>query len=219
MWMSNLDDGSILTKLSSKGLHEWMVLLGSLWPRLKSRFYYPLIFGTFGRSSVMFRPVYIGNPKYIHIGERVLIRPGVRLEAVVLNPDHPPELRIGDDVNIEQDVHIVTVGKVKIHDGASLTARSSLLCGTHPFFDIHDPGKIGCRVAGEGSFIEIGQGSLLGVGCNIQMNVKIGKHVVVGSNSVVKRSVPDYCVVSGNPAEVVLRYSFEEERWTRPKKA
>jgi len=210
---------SIVAKLGSKGLHEWMVLLDSLWPRFKSKFYYPFIFGSFGKSSVMFRPVYIGNPKYIHIGERVLIRPGVRLETVVLNPDRPPELRIGSDVNIEQDVHIVAVGKINIHDGVSLTARSSLLCGNHPFFDIHDPRSIGCRVEGEDSFIEIGEGSFLGIGCNIQMNVRIGKHVVVGSNSVVKRSVPDYCVVNGNPAEVVLQFNVEEQRWSRPKKA
>jgi len=38
---------------------------------------------------------------------------------------------------------------------------------------------------------------------------------VVGSNSVVKKSFPDDCVVDGNPAAVVLQYNAEEGRWKR----
>jgi acetyltransferase-like isoleucine patch superfamily enzyme len=142
-----------------------------------------------------------------------MIRNGVRLEAVLLDPKNPPEIRIGNNVNIEQDVHIVAIGKVHIHDNVSITARCSLLGGTHPFFDIHSPIKIGSRLAGSRSILEIGEGSFLGVGSVIQMNVRLGKGVVVGSNSVVKKSFPDHCVVDGNPAEVVLRYDAQENRW------
>jgi len=73
--------------------------------------------------------------------------------------------------------------------------------------------KIGARMAGVGSLTEIGEGSLLGFGCVIQMNVKLRRHVVVGSNSVVKRNIPDYSVVDGNPAVVVMRYDQDQKRW------
>ena len=76
--------------------------------------------------------------------------------------------------------------------------------------------KISARIAGAGSSLEIGEGSLLGFGSVIQMNVQLGKHVIVVSNSVVKRSFPSYCVVDGHPATVVLKYNEEDERWTRP---
>jgi len=36
---------------------------------------------------------------------------------------------------------------------------------------------------------------------------------VVGSNSVVKRNIPDYSVVDGNPAVVVMRYDQDQKRW------
>jgi acetyltransferase-like isoleucine patch superfamily enzyme len=78
--------------------------------------------------------------------------------------------------------------------------------------------KIGDRLTGERSLTEIGEGSFLGIGCVIQMNVRIGKHVVVGSNSVVKKSVPDFSVVEGNPAEVVMAYNQIEDRWVNLKR-
>jgi acetyltransferase-like isoleucine patch superfamily enzyme len=187
--------------------------------RLKSILFYRWVFKSFGKRSVIYPPMLIGRPEFIHIGNGVVIRSGVRLEAVLLDPEHPPEIRIGDNVSIEQDVHIVALGKVHIRDHATLAARASLLCGNHPFLDIHGPAKISERLEGEQSSIEIGEGSLIGVGSIIHMNVKIGKHVVVGANSVIKRSVPSYCAVAGHPAEVVLRYNSTEDCWERPNKS
>jgi acetyltransferase-like isoleucine patch superfamily enzyme len=186
--------------------------------RLKGALFYRHVFKFFGKKSAIYPPTLLGRPKFIHIGERVLIRNGVRLEAVLLDPLNPPEIYIGNNVTLEQDVHIVALGKVRIHDNATLAARVSLLCGNHPFFDIAGgPAKISDRLEGENSFIEIGAGTLVGIGSIIHMNVKIGEHVVVGANSVVKRSIPPYSAVDGNPAVVVLRYDVEEGRWQRPK--
>jgi len=188
------------------------------WYRLKGMLFYRWCFASFGKLSAIYPPMLIGGPRFIHIGDRVTIRPGVRMEAVLVDPNNPPEIHIGNDVNIEQDVHIVAIGKIRIHDNVSITARSSLLCGTHPFFDVHSKVKIGDRVGGVDSFLEIGEGSFLGIGSIVQLNVKIGRHVVVGSNSVVKRNVEDYCVVDGNPATVVLRYQPDSDRWLPPPK-
>jgi len=187
--------------------------------RLKGVLFYRMVFKHFGRLSAIYTPMLISGPRFIHIGDNVIIRKGVRIEAVMLDPENPPEIHIGNNVNIEQDVHIVAIGKVRIHDNVSITARSSLLCGTHPFLDVHNPEKIGNRLAGERSVIEIGEGSFLGIGSIVQMNVKIGKYVVVGSASVVKRNIPDYCVVDGSPAAIVLRYDPEVDRWIAPVKS
>jgi acetyltransferase-like isoleucine patch superfamily enzyme len=149
----------------------------------------------------------------MHIGRGVSIRPGARLEAVISDANHLPELRIGDNVNIEQDVHIVFTGRVLIADNVSITARCSLLGGTHPFFDVHSPVKIGARLTGATSRIEIGEGSFIGIGSVVMMNVKIGKHVVIGSNSVVMKNVPDYSVADGKPARVCMKYDPATDSW------
>jgi len=36
--------------------------------------------------------------------------------------------------------------------------------------------------------------------------IKIGKHAVIGANSVVTHDVPSYAVVAGSPAKVIKRY-------------
>jgi acetyltransferase-like isoleucine patch superfamily enzyme len=184
--------------------------------RLKGWVFYRRVFKSFGKKSAIYPPTLIGRPMFIHIGDRVTIREGVRLEAILLDPNTPPEIRIGNDVRLEEDVCIATVGKIYIHDNVCIAARSALLGTGHPFYDVKSPVKIGDRVEGEKCVIEIGEGSFLGLGSVIQMNVKLGKHVVVGSHSVVRRSVPDYCVVDGHPAAVVLAYDVEKDRWARP---
>jgi acetyltransferase-like isoleucine patch superfamily enzyme len=181
-------------------------LLSLVWYRLKGILYYRYVFGSFGKGSVIYKPTMLSNPRFMHIGHNVSIRRGVRLEAVVSDPANPPELRIGNNVNIEQDVHIVFTGKIVIADNVSITARCSLLGGTHPV-------KIGARLTGATSRIEIGEGSLLGIGSVIMMNVKIGRHVVIGSNSVVTKSIPDYSVADGKPAKVCMKYDPASDSW------
>ena len=54
-----------------------------------------------------------------------------------------------------------------------------------------------------GQKVSIGEGSYIGINTVIVGNVKIGKHCVIGANSVVTKDVPDYCVAVGSPARVI----------------
>lgn len=63
--------------------------------------------------------------------------------------------------------------------------------------------------------LHIGDGSWVGCHCAIVGDVHIGRHCVVGANSVVTRDVPDYCVVTGAPARVVKRFDPETGAWVR----
>ena len=57
--------------------------------------------------------------------------------------------------------------------------------------------------------VVIGDGSWLGYGTVVLPGVTIGKHVVIGANSVVTHNIPDYSVAVGSPARVVRRYDAE----------
>lgn len=43
--------------------------------------------------------------------------------------------------------------------------------------------------------------------------VKIGKHCVIGANSVVTNNIPDYSVAVGVPARVIKNYNFKKKQW------
>ena len=51
--------------------------------------------------------------------------------------------------------------------------------------------------------VSIGSGSWLGHGTVVLPGATIGRHVVVGANSVVTGELPDNCVAAGVPARVI----------------
>lgn len=51
----------------------------------------------------------------------------------------------------------------------------------------------------------IGKNCVIGGRAMIMPGVKIGDHVYVGGGAVVSRSVPDHCIVVGNPAKIVRK--------------
>lgn len=53
--------------------------------------------------------------------------------------------------------------------------------------------------------VNIKSGAVLFPGCIVTAGVTIGENSLIGAGSVVFESVPDYCVVVGNPARIVKR--------------
>jgi acetyltransferase-like isoleucine patch superfamily enzyme len=160
-----------------------------------------------GKQCVIRKPMLLKNCANAHLGNRVSIREGTRIEIVYDRADRIPELRIGDNVNIEQNVHIVCHSRVLIGSNVSITGHCAIVDVTHPYQRSNETEKIGNRILDEDSFVEIGDGSFLGFGSIILPNVKIGKMAVIGALSVVTRDVPDYGVVAGNPAQLLKVYS------------
>jgi len=60
----------------------------------------------------------------------------------------------------------------------------------------------------------IGEHSWIGENVCI-IGAKIGKHCVIGANSVVTKDIPDYSVAVGVPAKVIKKYSFEKNEWEK----
>ncbi len=183
---------------------------------IKGRLYYRHVFGSFGRTSMLFRPMFLSNPRFIHIGTRVTIRQGARIEAVISNARRIPCLSIGDNVNIEQNVHLVCHSRLIIGKDVSIAGNCGIVDVTHPYFDVHNSVKIGARILDDDSFVEIGDGCFIGFASLVMPGVRIGKYCVIGAHSVVTKDVPDYSVAVGTPAKVIRYYSVTTERWLTP---
>lgn len=84
----------------------------------------------------------------------------------------------------------------------------------HEYRNIEVP-VIDQGIVQKGQQVSIGDGSYIGINTVIVGNVKIGKHCVIGANSVVTKDVPDYCVAVGSPAKVVRQYSQETGEWIK----
>lgn len=173
-----------------------------LWLVLKALCYHRIRFKGFGLRSYILDPQMIVNPCYIEIGNRVRIRHQVRIEA--LDALRTPLLSIGDNCNIEQNVHIICSTRVEIGRDCSITARCAIVDTHHPFIGIGRGAKIGDGLNSEPASVTIGDGCFLGIGAVIQPNVFLGRRCVVGANAVVLAGdYPDGAVLAGVPARVL----------------
>jgi acetyltransferase-like isoleucine patch superfamily enzyme len=195
--------------------YEKLNKLRSAYHLIKTKYFYRLIFGSMGSGCMVRKPASLQNTRFIHLGDRVIIGQGVRLNAVVDKPSRVPELRIGSNVNIEQNVHIICHSKIRIGDNVSITGHCAIVDTTHPYQDIHDPRPIGSRILDEESFVEIGDGSFIGFGAIVMPNVRIGKYCVIGAHACVTKDIPDYSVAVGNPALIIRHYDEASGSWAR----
>jgi acetyltransferase-like isoleucine patch superfamily enzyme len=207
---------SLIGKLKvflKKPFHDKLNALHGMLCQLKGVLYYRRIFGSFGSGSRLYKPMLVANPRFVRIGHDVSIRQGARIEVILTNTRRTPLLLIGNNVNVEQNVHLVCHSKLIIGSDVSITGNCAIVDVTHPYLNVHDSVKIGARILDEDSFVEIGDGSFLGFGTLVMPNVRVGKYCVIGAHSVVTKDVPDYCVAAGNPAKVLRRYDEAVGGW------
>lgn len=190
--------------------------LKTIWRVLITRTHWKSRLGRLGSHCTIYKPILIGNPSRIFIGNRCQIRDFARLE-VINRPElgWDSKLTIGDNVNIEQNVHIICQCQVTIEDDVSITPSVAIVDTYHP----HDPPdigeKIGNRLPSTPTFVHIGRGTFIGTQSVILPNTRIGKGCVIGAGSIVKGDVPDYSIAAGNPARILSQFNLETRTWTK----
>lgn len=170
-----------------------------------------ILFGNVGTDTYCLKPLRIINGKYVSIGKNVSILPFLRLEVYKLDKNSIiPQIIIGNDVNIEQNVHITSGYHIHIGNECSILAGSVITDIIHPYDDV-DVAASGqaCRCKP----VNIGEQCFIGTHAIIMPGVTLGKHVIVGANSVVTHSFPDNCVVAGVPAKIIKQYNKKLHKW------
>lgn len=178
-----------------------------------SQLKYKMLMHGFGHKSRIIKPMLISNHKHISVGNNVIIRDGIRLEVV--DPQSDIVIKIGNNVNIEQYVHIVARCYISIGNNVSITGGCSIVDVVHPYNDVSAANKIGDRIQDVCMPVIIGDGSFIGFGTHINPGVTIGRNCIVGARSVVTKNVDDYSVVAGNPAKIIKKYNFYKHVWEK----
>ncbi|CAB4716567.1 unannotated protein [freshwater metagenome] len=120
-----------------------------------------------------------------------------------------PVVRIGDRCLIGRGSGIVGHLAIDIGNDVWTGHHVYITDQNHGFEDISLPIS---RQSMPERPVTIGDGSWLGHGTVVLPGSTIGRHVVVGANSVVNGDLPDYSVAVGSPARVIRRY-VEGEGW------
>jgi acetyltransferase-like isoleucine patch superfamily enzyme len=161
-------------------------------------------FGAFGEGSAILFPVTtLMNPHYIRIGAQTLIGQHVALSAGMVPGQEcitDPVVRIGDRCLIGRGSGIVGHLCIEIGDDVWTGHHVYITDQNHGYADPTRP--ISEQVQPERP-VRIGDGSWLGHGTVVLPGAEIGRHVVVGANSVVTGTIPDFSVAVGAPARVI----------------
>ncbi len=164
------------------------------------------------------------NPIIHHKGKHTLICKRTRIDILPFN-----KFYIGDESTIEDfatinngvgDIYIgdrtriglgcTLIGPVRIGNDVRL-AQNVVMSGlNHKYEDISLP------ISQQGvttTNIVVEDEVWVGANCVVLPGVTIKKHAVVAAGSVVRRNVPAYSVVAGNPAVVKKMYNKETKMW------
>ena len=158
------------------------------------------------------------KPQYVLLGRYVRIGANARIEGISKwnNTKFQPMISIGEHSAIQQDVHITCAKRIEIGKYTAIAARVTITDIDHPYKDITlpiDKQDIDVKEVIIGDECKIYNGAVILPG------VHIGKHCVVGANSVVNINVPDYSVVVGMPAKIIKRYDFDKQEWRKTDKS
>jgi acetyltransferase-like isoleucine patch superfamily enzyme len=173
-------------------------------------------FAAFGPRSLMAFPTgAVFGERWIEIGDETLISDQVTISAGMTpgqDLGDQPVLRVGDRCVIGRGSHIVAHCSIQIGDDVYTGPYVYITDQNHSYADPDTP--IG-RQWPVNAAVSIGAGTWLGAGAVILPGACIGRNVVVAAGSVVRGTVPDYCVVAGVPARIVREY-VSGAGWSRP---
>lgn len=176
--------------------------------------WYYFLFKKLGNRCLIRKVLFI-TPKYISIGNEVSIWKNARMEGVgnYQGKSFSPSIILEDGVSIQQNLHLTCAENVTIGKDTAIAANVSITDIIHPYEDILIPVE---KQPISTARVRIGED------CKIYNNVVIlpgtvlGRHCVVGANSVVKAgNYPDYSVIVGSPAVIVKRYCLQSQQWLK----
>ena len=120
-------------------------------------------------------------------------------------------LTIGDNVRATARCRITCAGKITIGNNVLIAPEVFITDHNHGMNPEHPGGYSPQPLLVKDVSIE--DGVWLGQRATVLPGVIIGKHSIIGANSVVTHSIPEYCIAVGNPAKVIKRWNHITKEW------
>jgi acetyltransferase-like isoleucine patch superfamily enzyme len=163
-------------------------------------------------------PFDIRNKRNIKIGKNFTAGFGCRIEAFPSDYNTKICINIGEDVQINDYVHIGAVG--------SITIGNNVLMASKIYISDHNHGSYDDFLSDHPMSLPIDRKSIckpvviednvwLGESVCVLPGVTIGKGSVIGAMTVVTKNIPAYSIAVGVPAKVVKHFNFENNKWEK----
>lgn len=171
----------------------------------------------FRKARLIRLPIDIRNKSSIDFGENLTTGVGCRIEAFPL--EHKVVLSFGNNVQLNDYVHITAIKSVIIGNNVLMASKIYISDSSHGSYagDQFDstPNSIPIDRPLFYKPVIIGDNVWLGESVSVLPGVSIGKGSIIGANSVVSKSLPDYVIAVGSPAKAIKKFNFENGNWER----
>lgn len=164
-------------------------------------------------------PVIIRGRAFIGFGRNLTTGYNCRFEVYPNSNDKRKRLIIGNDVQVNDFVHICAIDHVEIGDNCLFASHVYISDNSHGSYsgssDDSSPETPPVDREYVTSPVIIGKNCWLGEGVIVLPGVTIGDGCVIGAHSIVNKSIPSSSIAVGSPAKVIKKYSFEKKCWER----
>ena len=164
-------------------------------------------------------PVDIRGKRFIDFGKKLTTGYHCRLETYPIEKENVKVLQFGEDVQINDFVHIAAAQKVDVGNNVLIASKvfiSDICHGDYSDSEkMSDPYEHPKDRKLSAKPVIIHDDVWIGEMVSVLPGVEIGRGAIIGANSVVTKSVPEYSIVAGNPAKIIKRFDFESMEWKR----
>lgn len=178
---------------------------------IRTKLFYPF-------ARIIHFPFQIKGRKYITFGNGFSAGSYCKIEAYPY-VNQSKIIQIGKNVRINNFSHISGVNSIIIGDNVLMASRIYISDSNHGSYlgdeDDSNPESIVSERLVTGKPIVIEDNVWLGESVSVLSGVTIGRCSIIGSNSVVTKSIPPFTIAVGTPAKPIKQYDFDKKRWVK----
>ena len=182
------------------------------WNLAKTKLLYP-------NARIIRFPIDIRNKKNINLGRNLTTGIGCRIECFPINDAGEVVLKFGENVQMNDYVHITAAKSVEIGDNVLMASKIYISDCSHGSYlgDSNDSSPLTSPIDRPLSVkpVKIENNVWLGEYVSVLPGVTIGQGTIVGANSVVSKSLPPNVIAVGAPAKPIKKFNFETNQWEK----
>tara|TARA_B110000902_G_C13846751_1_gene413587 strand:- start:30 stop:491 length:462 start_codon:yes stop_codon:yes gene_type:complete len=125
-------------------------------------------------------------------------------------------LRLGNNIQLNDYVHIACVDSITIGDNVLIASNVHITDHNHGRFDSQFNFNVPpAQWELHSKAVCIERNCWIGENVVILPGVRIGEGSIIGANSVVTKNIGKFSLSAGAPAKLIKRYNFVENMWER----